>query len=152
MVALLKSAAAGGSLDVEQILNRDTTFAYVQDVWRSTASPSQNVDPRAVLMGTALWAVAGNFMASPYYTHAANGVTPVVLVNDMGTFMTNYVNWANAGFPTAPGNPNYTAAKNSQTTLYADMANLVGATDQGNGTYQLNMVSGACTNPPIVAH
>jgi type II secretory pathway pseudopilin PulG len=152
VLRLLKSTAAGGKVDADQVLSRDTSFAYVQDVWRSSINLGGAVDPRAAMMGSALWAAASMFMGSPYNTNAVNGAIPPVIVNDMSMFMTNYVNWANAGFPVSSGSPyyyTYTAAYSSQSTLYAAMQNLVGATWNANkGQFKINMTTYACTNPP----
>jgi type II secretory pathway pseudopilin PulG len=149
ILGLLKSAAAGGTLDADQILNRDTSFAYVEDVWRSSINLGEGIDPRAALMGNALWATAATFMGSRYYTNAVNGVTPPIVVSNMANFMSNYIVWATNNFPLSGSS--YVNASNAQVGMIAAMKNMVGATWQvqgSKGTFQLNITEGACSNAP----
>ncbi|PWU21103.1 MAG: hypothetical protein C5B50_02510 [Verrucomicrobia bacterium] len=160
-LGLFSSSAGGtstaGSLQVEQVLNRDTSFDYVQDVWRSSINLGEGIDPRASLMGNALWSTAALFLGSPYTTLSlattngsggmqVGGVTPPTIVNDMTTFMQNYVTWANASFP--PG-----ALSNA--TYYADLHmiydlnRLCGSSPPNGGNAPtISFFAGSCTNPP----
>jgi type II secretory pathway pseudopilin PulG len=144
LLGLLKGNKSGGTLDSEQILTRDASFGYVQQIWRSSINLGEGIDPRTAMLGSALYAASAAFQASPYNTKALNGVTPPKVVSDMIPFFTNYVIWAANSFPLSGSI--YTAVKNSQTTLLTEMNNLAGGSAYNNMVF----VAGSCTNPPAV--
>jgi hypothetical protein len=119
---------------VDQILSRDATFFYIQSeaVWRGTldlglglGQGSTNITVASIIGGSFAATVAA-FIASPYNTRAAFGVTPPIVVNTMSNFMTAYTNYAIGGFPVGGS---YSAAKNAQSTMFTNMTYLV------NGLY-----------------
>jgi type II secretory pathway pseudopilin PulG len=154
ILGLLKSTSLSSTLDCEQILNRDASFGYVQDAWRSSLNLGEGVDPRAALMGDALWTTASMFMGSPYSTTALNSnnvaggpsyITPPDVVNDAANFMVAYVNWATNGFPGALSNNVYLTQKQ----MINDMNRLCGASPPNNSASPtVSFTAGACTNPP----
>jgi prepilin-type N-terminal cleavage/methylation domain-containing protein len=132
---LLSGVSSGSINQAKQIVTRDTSFAYVQQVWQSSMNLGSKIDSRSAMIGNALWSTAAAFVASPYNSKAVS--TPPQVVNDMSTFMNAYVNWANGGFLVS--GPAYTAASAAQSVLFGDMNNL-------GGTF----VEGGCTNAPLV--
>jgi type II secretory pathway pseudopilin PulG len=145
MLSLYKSTNVGGTLDSDQILSRDTSFDYVQDVWRSSINLGEGIDPNAAMFGNALWATAQAFMSTGYNTNAVANMTPPRVVNSMANFMTNYVNWANAGFPLSGAV--YAAAKSAQNVMITNMYALAGTTSVGPNP-GLVFSGGGCTNGP----
>jgi hypothetical protein len=143
VLGLLKSISKGGTLDSNQVLNRDTSFAYVLDVWRSSLNLGEGIDPNAAMFGNALWATAEAFQASPYNGLAYNGINPPTVVSNMFLFMSNYVSWANAGFPYSDPNNLSNATRIAQDLLVTNMFALVGSSTWGNNT--LNFQAGVCT-------
>jgi type II secretory pathway pseudopilin PulG len=123
-----------GNLQATQVLNRDTSFAYVQQIWRSSINLGEGVDAPNALLGNAMFATAVAFEASPYNLNSS--VTPPQVVNDMQAFMKAYLDWVNAGF--APGSAQ-DIARAAQNTMVADMNNLIN-----------NLSSGDCTNAPAI--
>jgi type II secretory pathway pseudopilin PulG len=151
MLGLLKSTNLSSTLDSNQILTRDTSFAYVQDIWRSSINLGEGIDPNAALFGKSLWAVAQTFQASPYNTNAVGApkVTPPTVVTNIFLYMSNYVNWAALGFPygnniaTSPSN----VTRAAQNAMVLSLYNLTGSPTIA----QNNMVlveSGCTTNSP----
>jgi prepilin-type N-terminal cleavage/methylation domain-containing protein len=143
MLGLYQDAPAGGALQAEQIINRDSTFFYIQGVWRGSLTFGTNLTQtttEASAMGSVFYATAQAFVSSPYYSNAANGLTPPRVVNSMSNFMFAYINWANSSFNPAPlfKKP----AADAETKMQQDMADLV------SGISPNGLVAGACTNPP----
>jgi len=97
----------------EQILSRDASFVYIQQVWRGTLDLGQGP--------TALELAAGAFISSP--TNAA-AITPPQVVNAISNFMSAYNSWANASFP-ASGNPQHDNASAAQATMVTNMSRLI---------------------------
>jgi prepilin-type N-terminal cleavage/methylation domain-containing protein len=132
-----------GVLDANQMLVRDTSFAYVLDTWRSSVNLGEGIDPVAATWGNALWATAEAFMGSPANSLNVNSTTPSLVVTNMQRFMDSYVAWANAGFPAGSIS---NAARLAQDLMVTNMFNLCGsATWNINGA--LNFNQGACTGP-----
>jgi prepilin-type N-terminal cleavage/methylation domain-containing protein len=143
LLGLYQDAPAGGALQAEQILNRDSTFFYIQGVWRGSLAFGTNLTQttsEASSMGSVFYATAQAFLSSPYYTNAANGLTPPKVVNSMSNFMFAYINWANTSFNPSPlfKKP----AADAETRMQQDMADLV------SGISPNGLVAGGCTNPP----
>jgi hypothetical protein len=126
VLTLRKDAGSGGGIQVDQVLSRDASFFYIQQVWRGTVAYGTNINQSTlpVAVGSAFLATAQAFVTSPNNTSAQYAVTPPMLVNTMSNFMAAYIAYANAGFPTAPLNPNYRAAKDAQTTNFLYMTYL----------------------------
>jgi hypothetical protein len=128
VLGLAKSTQAGSALDSNQILSRDTSFAYVQDVWRSSVNLGEGVDPNAALFGNALWAVAQAFMSSPYnslaVTNFGQKVSPPVVVTNMQVFMSNYVVWAWSNFPSGL---QFTNVQRAQDVMISNLVGLAGS-------------------------
>jgi hypothetical protein len=143
ILGLYSDTNSGGGLQAEQILSTDASFFYVQGAWRGSLDFGTNLSQSsssASSMGSAFLSTAQAFVSSPYYTNAANYVTPKVVVNAMSNFMVAYTIWANSSFNMSP--PFLTPAENAQSTMQTAMKNLV------NGIGPGGLVAGACTNPP----
>jgi type II secretory pathway pseudopilin PulG len=152
VLGLLKSTSAGGTLDANQILNRDTSFAYALDTWRSSINLGEGVDPKAALFGNALWAVAQVFQSSPANSLAVvnfgKQVTPPIVVTNIWMFMSNYVYWASNGFPSGAIS---NSVKNSQDVMVSNFFGLCGSDkwrpSTGAGANSLNFSSNSCYYP-----
>jgi hypothetical protein len=93
------------NIDSQQILTRDTSFVYEQNVWRSSLTGG------SFLAGSLdLGSIVDKYLESPENTNAANttvtnsirwtGITQQsVVVSNMIAYMQAYTNWAGAGFP-----------------------------------------------------
>jgi hypothetical protein len=154
LLGLFKSTNLNSTLDAEQILNRDTSFAYVQNVWHSSLNLGAGVGSASARNGNAIWETAALFTGSPYSTTSLNSanvaggpnhVTPPDVVNDIQNFMLAYLNWSTNGFPAAFSNNVYLTQKQ----MIDDMNRLCGAAPPNNGaTPTVSFTSGYCTNPP----
>src|SRR6185369_5109463 len=93
------------NLDTQQLLTRDTSFVYEQNVWRSSLTGG------SFLAGSLdLGSVVDKYLDAPENTNAANttvtnsvrwtGISQQsVVVSNMTAYMQAYTNWAAAGFP-----------------------------------------------------
>jgi len=94
------------NIDSQQILTRDTSFVYEQNVWRSSLTGG------SFLAGSLdLGSVVDKFLDAPEnpnamytLTNNAHGNTnsmtqQSLVVSNMIAYMTAYTNWAAAGFP-----------------------------------------------------
>ena len=145
VLSLFQDVGSGGTLQARQIVNRDASFFYIQQVWRGSLTFGTNSNQTvswASAMGSAFLATSQAFVASPYYTQAAAGMTPPQVVNTMSNFMVSYINWAAGGFA---GGPSQNDARSKQTAMFNAMQELVNYSGSG----QLGaLTAGACTNPP----
>jgi prepilin-type N-terminal cleavage/methylation domain-containing protein len=149
VLGLYKSVRSGSTLDANQILNRHTSFDYVQEVWRSSINLGEGVDKLAAAAGNAMWATTQLFQQSPYSTTAKNGVTPAIVVNDVVSFMSNYVLWSQTVVFPGTNDPTYVATRTSQAAMIDDMTSLCGLLPRVNSdTPAVSFTAGACTNPP----
>jgi type II secretory pathway pseudopilin PulG len=141
VLSLYQDAVSGGTLQADQVLNRDASFYYIQQVWRGTVAYGTNINQAPSLtaaVGSAFLFTAQAFVSSPYNTRATNWITPPMVVNDMSNFMTAYIPYAAAG---APGGNLQRIACLYQSSLISDMTSLT------NGLPNTSVLS-ICTNPP----
>jgi hypothetical protein len=126
---------------VDQILNRDTAFFFIQSVWRGTLDLGEGLGQNSTniltnsKVGAAFGATAAAFLSSPYNTAASGGTTPPTVLNAMSNFMSLYIPYASAGFP---GGSAATTVKTAQDFLIARMQDLF------NGLPN----PGGCSDPP----
>jgi prepilin-type N-terminal cleavage/methylation domain-containing protein len=128
---------AGGSLQANQILSRDASFFYIEQVWRGSLnfgpSSGQTLSvSNAAAMGAVFAATAGAFTRSPYSTSATGGMTPPLVVNAMSNFMSAYNSWASAGF--LPIGGSHDNATNTQMIMVNDMSYLANSPIPGGCT------------------
>jgi type II secretory pathway pseudopilin PulG len=118
------------SLDSQQVLIRDSSFVFDNNVWRS-----EIYDPVGV--GGLLGGIAGvvaQFLAAPPNLNAANNngnAQQVLVVQDMMTYMSNYDAWAAGNF--SDNNLKSQLQNNYQPTMMTDIQGLIGG--QSGGTY-----------------
>jgi prepilin-type N-terminal cleavage/methylation domain-containing protein len=107
--SVLELYNGGGSLDSKQILTKDCSFVYDQNVWRSTlnASYTSELDLRSI---------ANNFLHSTL--NSAAGSTPAAVVQSMITYLDAYRAWATLNF-------NNAGFKNTAIAAQADMVTKV---------------------------
>src|SRR5207249_1992844 len=103
----------GGYLDSQQILIRDNTFTYDQNVWRGS------IGGEAFLSGLDIASMVDRYLAAFPNAQAQNGASQqAFVVQSMMIFMDRYDDWANAGFPYNGGTaPSYVAAVNAQAAM-----------------------------------
>jgi type II secretory pathway pseudopilin PulG len=123
------------ALESKLILDRDATYYYVGQVWRSvpyvsTVYTSSQTNMAAVTLAQMISAASGMFVSSKYNNHASGGITPPVVLNDMSNFMAQYYLYTQYG-------TNQAVAKAWQNQVHDDMQNLFN-----------NIQQGGCTNPP----
>jgi hypothetical protein len=135
-----------GVRQVDQILARDSSYYYIQRVWRGTLQLDQGPGHStgtslADMVGASFEATAAAFVAAPYNTlantYAYSYTTPPVVVTAMSNYMVAYIAYAAAQFP--PNGPIWQTASSNQTVFFNSVYNLA------NGN---NAVPGGCTNPP----
>jgi type II secretory pathway pseudopilin PulG len=98
--------SGANSLDSQQVLIRDNSFVFNQNVWRGS------IGGGFFLGGLDIATTVDNFLSAPPNFRAQNGASQQgIVVTNMIIYMDAYDNWANAGFP-KPG-ATYTAAKNA---------------------------------------
>jgi type II secretory pathway pseudopilin PulG len=126
---------------IDQILSRDSTFFYIQQVWRGTLDLGQGLGQggtnisQSTLAGATFGATAAAFVGSPYNTKATAGTTPPIVVNAMSNFMNSYVGWASTGFSNS----------SLRLSAYSDQMNLLALLNNlQNGLPN----AGGCTNGP----
>jgi len=98
-----------GELDSQQILTRDSSFVYNQNVWRGSIAGG------FFLGGLDIGSVVEKFLAAPYnsraeYTNRQQGI----IVSNMMLYMDAYRAWASAGFPSG-------SLRNAATASQGDM-------------------------------
>jgi type II secretory pathway pseudopilin PulG len=133
LLGLLQEGAAG-PLQAEQILTRDATFFYVQQVWRGTINFGQDIansPPHDVAIGSEFAATAAAFNSSPYNINSP--ATPKGVLYNITNFMNTYSLWATSGFTGVIGF-SVTNAETSMTNYLMLLTN--------------NLTPGGCTNPP----
>jgi type II secretory pathway pseudopilin PulG len=137
LFSLLKDSGSGSANQANQIINRDSNFYYIQQVWRGGLSygTSYTSNTTAAAMASVFEATTAAFRASPYNNHATSNTTPPVVIAAMSNFLGAYISYANAGFPST--GTLYTAADAAQTTVKSAMANIFSG-----------ITSGGCTNAP----
>ncbi len=110
-VLYLYNHGTNGTLDSQQILIRDNSFYYDQDVWRGT------IGGEGFLAGVDIASVVSRYLAAYPNVHAQNGTNQqAVVVQSMINYMDRYDDWAAAGFPST-SSPSYIAAVNAQAAL-----------------------------------
>ena len=109
----------GGELDSQQILIRDNSFIYDQNVWRGSISGE------GFLAGLDIASVVNRYLAAYPNVRAQNGTNQqAVVVQSMINFMDRYDDWAAAGFPYNGGAaPTYTNALNAKVAMTAAVQN-----------------------------
>ena len=109
-------------IDSQQILTRDTSFVYDQNVWRSSLTGG------SFLAGSLdLGSIVDKYLDAPentnaLYTIAKSNITQqAVVVSNMTAYMTAYTNWAahNAGQNSWAHDSYWTTAKNVEANLQA---------------------------------
>jgi type II secretory pathway pseudopilin PulG len=124
VLSLFQDSGAGGTLQADQMLSRDASFYYLQQVWRGALEYGTNVEQSTLqaAAGSAFLATAQAFAASRYNVNAIGGTTPPMVVNTMSNFMRAYNAYADAGFPSGQYK---IAAKVSQNDMQTAMTHLV---------------------------
>ena len=104
---------------VAQVLRRSAAFTFERGFWRGQIFQG--------LQGNSdnLYDVTTWFLAAPLNANAQPGATPQALVDAMVGFMTNFVNWGNAGFPKFPHDPTLEAVQAAQAILASVSADLI---------------------------
>ena len=103
--------ASGNLLDSQQILIRNNSFIYDQNVWRGS------IGGEGFLAGLDIASVVDRYMAAYPNVRAQNGTNQqAVVVQSMINFMDRYDDWAAAGFPTNSA-PTYVAVQNAQVAM-----------------------------------
>src|SRR5207248_1245007 len=104
-------------IDSQQILTRDTSFVYDQNVWRSSLTGG------SFLAGSLdLGSIVDKYLDAPentnaLYTIAKSNITQqAVVVSNMTAYMTAYTNWAASNFQDAARK---TTARNVEANLQA---------------------------------
>ena len=103
-----------GDTDSQQILIRDSSFVYDQNVWRGSILGG------FFLAGLDVASVVDQYLSAPSNNRAQNGTNQQsIVVQAMKTYMDRYGDWALAGFPHGnnPEPPTYTVAKNAQVAM-----------------------------------
>ena len=102
----------GGELDSQQILIRNNTFIYDQNVWRGS------IGGEGFLAGLDIASVVDRYLAAYPNVHAQNGTNQqAIVVQKMIDFMDRYGDWVAAGFPTNSTAATYVAAKSAQDAM-----------------------------------
>ncbi len=110
-----------------QVLTRDTSYVYVQGIWRGSIFQGPAVT------GPVLGLTAAQFAASLGNPLAGGSplATPTSVVNAFSSYMNSYLAWANAGFPSSGTLP--TAVNTASSQMQQTMANLISNFGQGRG-------------------
>lgn len=100
------------SLDTEQILTRDISFVYQQNVWRAS------IEGLGSAGGMDIGNIVDRFLRAPNNTNPNVSPTQQIdIVQAMMEYMEAYRNWENAGFPTSPPNLLDTAEDKQQAMM-----------------------------------
>ncbi len=100
-----------GVLDSQQILIRNNSFIYDQNVWRGS------IGGEGFLAGLDIASVVDRYLVAYPNRQAQNGTNQqVVVVQSMINFMDRYSDWATAGFPSNSA-PTYVAVQNARTAM-----------------------------------
>jgi type II secretory pathway pseudopilin PulG len=102
----------GGTLDSQQILIRNNSFIYDQDVWRGS------IGGEFFLGGMDIASAVNRYLAAYPNVLAQSGTNQqAVVVQSMITFMDRYDDWAGLGFPTNSTAPSYIAVSNARVAM-----------------------------------
>jgi hypothetical protein len=83
-----------GAIDSQQILIRDSSFVYNENVWRGSIAGG------FFLGGLDVASTVDKFLAAPANLRAANGASQqALIVQAMQDYLDAYQKWAGAGFP-----------------------------------------------------
>ena len=100
-------------LDSQQILIRNNSFVYDQNVWRGS------IGGEGFLSGLDIASVVDRYMAAYPNVRAQYGANQqAVVVQSMINFMDRYDDWATAGFPSSSA-PTHVAVQNAQAAMKA---------------------------------
>jgi hypothetical protein len=105
-------------LESRQLLRWPSTFVYERGSWRGQILQGLK------LTDDDLYPASTLFLKSALNGNAGSGATPAVVVDAMAGYMTNYANWAAAGFP-GEGTETRNAVQASQTALKNASGNLI---------------------------
>jgi type II secretory pathway pseudopilin PulG len=105
-------------VESRQSFHWPATFVYERGAWRG------QIFQGLKLTDDDLYPASTLFLKSALNVHAGSGATPAAVVDAMAGYMTNYANWATAGFPGA-GAPTLSAVQAAQTSLKNASENLI---------------------------
>jgi len=130
VLGLYSTNGGVANLDAKQILTKDSSFVYEQDIWRGSISGSQ--------IGGAgnIGDVAQQFMDALPNVHAANtngNAQQLLIINDMMRYMSNYNVWASSGYP-SPGSMK-TYLQSLEQTMMSDIQGIYVANAGGGNNY-----------------
>ena len=114
------SDAITGGLQSTETVDASLSFVYDTGVWRSDLFSSQG---GRQLKGYDLQAAVNSFALAAANPNAASGATQTGLSTEMQTFMTAYLNWVSASFPSSGSTK--TALTTSQSSLATIATNLI---------------------------
>lgn len=98
------------AVESRQLLRWPATFVFERGSWRG------QIFQGLKLTDDDLYPASTLFLKSALNANATSGATPDTVVDAMTGYMTNYANWATAGFPGA-GAPAFNAVQAAQTAL-----------------------------------
>jgi len=111
VLALYENTGSPPELDSQQIMIRDNSFVYDQNVWRGS------IGGEGFLGGLDIASVVDRFLTAYPNVQAQNGTNQqAIVVQKMINFMDRYDVWAAAGFP-GTGSPTYVDVNNAQTDM-----------------------------------
>jgi type II secretory pathway pseudopilin PulG len=105
-------------VESRQLLRWPVTFVYERGSWRG------QIFQGLKLTDDDLYPASTLFLKSSLNAHAGSGATPAAVVDAMAGYMTNYANWAAAGFPGA-GAPTLNDVQSAQAALNNASGNLI---------------------------
>jgi prepilin-type N-terminal cleavage/methylation domain-containing protein len=105
-------------VESRQLLRWPATFVYERGQWRGQVFQGLKFTDDDLYPASTL------FLKSAGNVNAGSGATPSAVVDAMAGYMTNYANWATAGFPGA-GAPTFNGVQAAQTALKAASENLI---------------------------
>jgi hypothetical protein len=97
-------------VESRQLIRWPATFVYERGHWRGQIFQGLKLTDDDVYPATTL------FLKSALNVNAGSGATPAAVVDAMAGYMTNYANWATAGFP-GQGSATRSAVQAAQTAL-----------------------------------
>jgi prepilin-type N-terminal cleavage/methylation domain-containing protein len=107
-------------LDSQQILQRDSSFVYDQNVWRSSITSISVINTNLPDFS----GIVNGFISAGLPGDPNNNVMTSQVANDFIAYMTAYNNWANSGF-SAGAKPAALNAYNTMMTHVNDLVNAV---------------------------
>jgi hypothetical protein len=105
-------------VESRQLLRWPATFVYERGHWRG------QIFQGLKLTDDDLYPASTLFLNSAWNANASSGATPAAVVDAMAGYMTNYADWATAGFP-GPGAPTRNAVQAAQAALKSASENLI---------------------------